>query len=243
MLADLKTLYHLMLKPVRGDDHASRLEAFYAGQADDYDRFRRRLLSGREELYRQIPLPDGGSWVDMGGGTAANLEFMADKLPTAERVYVVDLSPSLLEIARRRIRQHGWKRAVVVEADATRFRPRAKVDVVTFSYSLTMIPDWFAAIDNACAMLKPGGILGVVDFFVARKYPHSHQLPQPWWARSLFPLWFAGDNVFLSPDHIPYLQRRCPRHTWTEARAALPYVPLARVPYYRFMGSPAPAGV
>ena len=27
------------------------------------------------------------------------------------------------------------------------------VDLVTFSYSLTMIPDWFAAMDNANALL------------------------------------------------------------------------------------------
>jgi len=243
MLADLKCLYHLMLKPVRGEDHASRLEAFYAGQADDYDRFRRRLLPGREELYRQIPLPVGGTWVDMGGGTAANLEFIADKLSAAERVYVVDLSPSLLAVAQRRIRRHGWNQVVLVQGDATRFRPHSKVDVVTFSYSLTMIPDWFSAIDNACAMLKPEGVLGVVDFFVARKYPDPQGLPQPWSTRSLYPLWFAGDNVFLSPDHVPYLKRRCPRHTWTEARAALPYLPMARVPYYWFAGNPASGGV
>ncbi len=238
MLADLKVLYHLLLSPVRGADHAARLEAFYAGQATDYDRFRQRLLPGREELFRQIPFPQGGTWVDLGGGTAANLECLAHRLPAAKHVYVVDLSPSLLEIARGRIRRHGWHNVTAIEADATRFRPPERVDVVTFSYSLTMIPDWFAAIDNACAMLKPGGTLAAVDFFVARKHPDRRQLSQSWWTRSLFPLWFAGDNVFLSPDHVPYLKRRCPRHAWAEARTALPYVPLARVPYYRFMGTP-----
>ena len=51
-------------------------------------------------------------------------------------------------------------------ADATRFRPpEGAADVVTFSYSLTMIPDWFAALENAAAMLKPGGTIGVVDFY------------------------------------------------------------------------------
>ena len=35
------------------------------------------------------------------------------------------------------------------------------VDVVTFSYALTMIPDWRAAIRNAFRMLKPGGRIGV----------------------------------------------------------------------------------
>ena len=66
--ADMKVLYHMLFKPVRGDDHAERMESFYGGQAGAYDDFRRRLLKGREELYSAIPKPDQGVWVDMGGG-------------------------------------------------------------------------------------------------------------------------------------------------------------------------------
>jgi S-adenosylmethionine-diacylgycerolhomoserine-N-methlytransferase len=236
MLADLKMLYHLMLKPVRGEDHAARLEAFYAGQAADYDRFRRRLLPGRDELYQKIPLPPGGTWVDLGGGTAANLECMTDKLSAAERVYVVDLSPSLLEIARQRIRSHGWNNVFTVAADATWFRPPDKVDVVTFSYSLTMIPDWFAAVDNACAMLKPGGTIGVVDFYVSRKHAAEGMVQHGAAARLFWPAWFGCDNVFLSPDHVPLLQRRFETLSLTESRAPVPYLPGLRVPYYAFVG-------
>ena len=52
VFADLKILYHLTLKPVRGKDHAARMESFYAGQADAYDDFRKRLLKGRQESRR-----------------------------------------------------------------------------------------------------------------------------------------------------------------------------------------------
>ena len=37
-------------------------------------------------------------------------------------------------------------------------------DIATCSYSLSMIPDWYAAIDNALANLKPGGQLGGLIF-------------------------------------------------------------------------------
>ena len=40
LFGDLKILYHMALKPVRGKDHAARLESFYSGQADNYDDFR-----------------------------------------------------------------------------------------------------------------------------------------------------------------------------------------------------------
>src|SRR5688500_18189686 len=75
LFSDLKILYHLALKPVRGKDHAARMENFYAGQAEAYDDFRKRLLKGRQELWNLIQPPAGGTWVDMGGGTGGNLEY------------------------------------------------------------------------------------------------------------------------------------------------------------------------
>ena len=68
---DLKLLYHMLLRPIRGKDHAARLESFYAGQAEGYDDFRRRLLKGREEMYTALDLPSGGVWVDPEGGLYA----------------------------------------------------------------------------------------------------------------------------------------------------------------------------
>ena len=93
--SDLKVLYHLALKPVRGKDHAARLDSFYSGQAEAYDDFRKRLLKGREELYQSVAAPVGGVWVDMGGGTASNLEFLGERIESLGHVYVVDLASSL----------------------------------------------------------------------------------------------------------------------------------------------------
>jgi S-adenosylmethionine-diacylgycerolhomoserine-N-methlytransferase len=114
--------------------------------------------------------------------------------------------------------------------------PEAPVDVVTFSYSLTMIPDWFAAIDNALQMLKPGGVLGVVDFYVARKVPAAGTARHGWWTRTFWPTWFAMDNVFPSADHLPFLQRHFDVLHFEEHRAKVPYIPVIRVPYYLFVG-------
>jgi S-adenosylmethionine-diacylgycerolhomoserine-N-methlytransferase len=124
-----------------------------------------------------------------------------------------------------------------IRADATTFRPpEGKADVVTFSYSLTMIPDWFAAIENARAMLKPGGTIGVVDFYVARKYPSHGNARHGWFTRTFWPTWFAMDNVFPSPDHVPFLHRSFETVHFEEHKAKVPYVPLARMPYYLFVG-------
>jgi len=108
--------------------------------------------------------------------------------------------------------------------------------VVTFSYSLTMIPDWFAAIDSARAMLSPGGLIGVVDFYVSRKYPADRLRRHRWFTRSFWPVWFAFDNVFPSPDHVPYLHRSFQAVHFAENRGKLPCIPLLRMPYYTFVG-------
>lgn len=234
--SDFQILYHLLLKPIRGRDHAERMERFYQGQAAAYDRFRQRLLHGRRQLFEAISAPFGGVWVDLGGGTAANLEWIP-RLDRLGKVYVVDLSSSLLDVARRRVEEHGWTNVELVQADATTFQPaEGQVDVVTFSYSLTMIPDWFAAVDNAWAMLGPGGTIGVVDFYVSRKYPLEGMVRHGWLARWFWPTWFASDNVFLSPDHVPYLHRRFNALRLIESRAPIPYLPFARVPNYIFIG-------
>ena len=241
LLSDFRVLYHIVAKPVRGKDHAARLESFYSGQAEAYDDFRRRLLQGREAMYRSIPVPEGGVWVDLGGGTGANLEPIGAELHKARKVYLVDLCDSLLAVARKRCEARGWKNVEAVNADATTFRPAdGPADVVTFSYSLTMIPDWFAAIDNALAMLRPGGTIGVTDFFVARKYPAEgrtrHALVH---ADILARLVRLGQRLLIAGSHSLFAAEPSARVRVEEKRAKVPYIPLIRVPYYTFVGKKA----
>ena len=147
--SEARVLYNIALKPVAGDTHKARLESFYGHQAGDYDAFRKRLLTGREELMADVAArasSKGGVWVDMGGGTGANLEMLGDEaVMSFAKVYVVDLCGPLLDVARKKCEEHGWHNVEVVEGDATTWAPEegfGQVDVLTFSYSLTMIVDW-----------------------------------------------------------------------------------------------------
>jgi S-adenosylmethionine-diacylgycerolhomoserine-N-methlytransferase len=99
-----------------------------------------------------------------------------------------------------------------------------------------MIPDWFAVLENAMAMLKPGGLIGVVDFYVSRKHPAEGMVRHPWLTRAFWPLWFGTDGVVLSADHIPFLHRRFRTVLFRELRGRVPYLPLGREPYYIFVG-------
>ena len=235
ILADARTLFQLARGQGGGGSHAERLQAFYQPQAQHYDAFRERLLHGREDLISRLAPPPGGTVVELGGGTGRNLEFFGPRLASFSRLEVVDLCPALLEQARRRCAR--WPGvAVAVEADATTYRPQVPVDCVYFSYALTMIPDWRAALDNALAMLRPGGLLGAVDFHVPRRVPAAAPERHGSFARGFWQRWFGHDGVHLDPQHLPYLLQ-CTEPIHCEERSAgVPYLPGLRVPYYLYIG-------
>lgn len=230
---DVRTLWHLLASRIEGQTHAERLDSFYSGQAAGYDQFRRKLLHGRCELFESLPVPEKGVWVDLGAGTGENAELWGPRLQEFRQVYLVDLCQSLLDVCQQRITDRGWERVSAICADATQFAPaETEVDLVTFSYSLTMIPDWFQAVNRAWELLRPGGMLAIVDFYVSRKYPAETLRRHSWFQRHFWPTWFAGDNVFLNADHLPYLLDRFELVSLKECQGSLPFVPLLKVPYY-----------
>lgn len=241
---DARVLWALLRGQPTGDTHAQRLDRFYAPQAKRYDVFRDRLLHGRGDLLSALAdhLPkQGGRLVELGGGTGHNLSYLGNRLDRLERVDLIDLCTPLLAQARQR-----WARyhqVHVHQADATRYQPEQSVDAVYFSYALTMIPDWYRAIDNAVRMLKPGGVLGVVDFYVSRPHPAPGHVRHKTLTRHFWPAWFSHDGVHPSQDHLPYLMSHLAPMRVDERHAPIPYLPLLRVPYYLFVGRKRPFNV
>jgi len=231
---DIAVLARLARGMPRRRSHAESLGAFYGVQSAHYDRFRERLLRGRADLIADIELPPHAYVVELGGGTGRNIEFFGDRIARIARYDVVDLCAPLLLRARERARVIPPLHAV--EADATTWRPARPADVVILSYALTMIPDWRAAIANALAMLAPGGQLAVVDFYVSPARGARDAVRHGALTRRFWPAWFRHDGVRLDPAHLPALRAALPTHAVVEARAGVPYLPLMRVPYYRFIG-------
>jgi S-adenosylmethionine-diacylgycerolhomoserine-N-methlytransferase len=231
---DFAVLRRMLGGMPRASSHAASLSQFYEPQARHYDRFRERLLCGRAELIARLPLPDNAHVVELGGGTGRNAEFFGERIERIATLEIVDLCAPLLAQARERAKRIASMR--VIEADATTYRPAQPVDCVYFSYALTMIPDWRSAISNALSMLKPGGVLGVVDFHVSSAEPDAGCVRHGAITRSFWPAWFAHDGVRLDPRHLAILRRRVPDHDFTESRAAVPFMPFGRVPYYVFVG-------
>jgi len=226
--ADAGILLRMLRGLPRAGSHAERLEGFYAPQAERYDAFRTRLLHGRDALIEALEIPAAARVVELGCGTGRNLAAIEKVRPVAtlSSIQLVDLCPALLAVARQRVL--GMDNVEIIEADATLWRPAAPVDRVYLSYALTMMPDWRAVLANAYAMLAPGGRLGLVDFHLPER---GGRLGNRFWRT-----WFAHDGVALSGEHLRTLQTTFPHSITRECRAAVPYLPGLRAPYYLFVG-------
>ncbi len=178
----------------------------------------------RSAVGKNFPRKSGCIWVDMGGGTGANIENLARPVSNVPKQSLRRRPVAIAAESRRgSIQIDGWNNVETVEADATRFRPpEGQADVVTFSYSLTMIPDWFAAIENACQCLNPA-VSSAWSIFMSRgKYPPDGLKRHRWFTRTIWPPWFSTDNVFPSPDHLPFLRYHLNRSSWSKVETGFP---------------------
>jgi betaine lipid synthase len=225
--------------------HANEMESFYKYQKDGYDAFREGLLHGKGALMEAMPLQkDGGmTWVDVGGGTARNLEYFTPDVIRKyfSSIYIVDISASLLEVAQERVEAMGLGDIVtIVEADITDAKclkslPKAgSVDMVTMSYSFTMIPDQRAAIKNIEKILAKGGHVCIADFF--QKGNHDDALPK--FSRGIrrleaafHKLYFAFDNVHLLSDDNIDLSKNLELIWDNRFRGSVPFIPFMN-PYH-----------
>jgi betaine lipid synthase len=137
--------------------------------------------------------------------------------------------------ARKRFTRLGWTNVKVICQDARAFRlhehePQAferkemisqgqtvrdldenadagGAELVTMSYALSMIPEFYPVIDSIDSLMSPNGVVGVVDFYVqnqvdfmGRNYMGGaidrHCM---WISRVFWRTWFEIDRVNLEP--------------------------------------------
>lgn len=168
------------------------MDRIYRNQRHLYDGTRKYYLLGRDRLIERLAPPVGGRVLEIGCGTARNLVLAARAWPQAA-FFGIDISSAMLETAGARVaREQLSPRIQLAHADATRFDPAVLFGVPGFSrvflsYSLSMIPDWRAALAQAVAWVHPGGELHIVDF--------GGQEALPGWFRRALRTWLTRFHV------------------------------------------------
>jgi S-adenosylmethionine-diacylgycerolhomoserine-N-methlytransferase len=172
-------------------DAALTMDRIYSWQTGLYDATRRYYLLGRDQLIEALAPPPGSNVLEIGCGTGRNLVKASARWPDA-RLHGLDISRVMLAKAQKSLQG----RARLAQADATDCAPDQIFGCVFhrvyFSYTLSMIPDWTAALDKAAAALPPGGAVLIADF--------GDQSGLPLWFRRVLRKWLALFHVTPCPE-------------------------------------------
>jgi SAM-dependent methyltransferase len=145
----------------------ARSEAFFAGQAGQWESLRAQLFGARTELVAALALMDA-SWTvgDLGCGTGV---FTAALAPFVKTVIGVDASAEMLGAAQARLAEqanvqfaHGSLESLPIDSDT--------LDLATLMLVLHHVAEPALALREVHRVLKPGGRLLLVDM-----RPHAHE--------------------------------------------------------------------
>lgn len=104
-----------------------------------------------------------GDLLDIGTGSGRMLALLAGK---ASHAVGIDISRDMLLVARSNLRAAGVKHASVRQGDMYRLRyAPGSFDMVTMDLVLSHAEQPARVVAEATRVLKPGGVLLVVDFF------------------------------------------------------------------------------
>jgi len=121
-------------------------------------------LPYRRKARLALDVQRGDHVLDLACGTGLNFPHLRGLVGGEGHITGVDLVPAMLDIARQRIAQHGWRNVQVREADAARLPfPDASFDRAICSYSMNIIPDYMQAIAEVERLLVRGGRFVVLD--------------------------------------------------------------------------------
>ena len=142
------------------EGRTERVRRHYDRSAERYDRliyYAERLFfeAGREWVCSRA----GGEVLEIAFGTGRNLPFYRENV----HLTGVELSPKMLEIARRRARELGIEADLSIGDAQNLPFPGASFDTVISTLALCTIPDDRRAVSEAARILRPGGCLLLLE--------------------------------------------------------------------------------
>jgi len=140
----------------------------------------------RQELVTRAVQSRPQSILDVATGTAGVAIALARRSTAA--VTGIDLSEAMLARGRERVRATGLSERITLQAgraEELRF-PSEFFDAVSFTYLLRYVADPAATLAELARVLRPGGTMASLDFFV----PPNPVWHAAWWAytRSVLPV-------------------------------------------------------
>lgn len=151
-----------------GEVNRDRWRRYWDKESKTYDK--------QMQFFERVFAPDSRVWVcgqavgdtlEVAIGTGLNLPHYGDDV----QLTGVDLSPAMLDLARRRAERLG-RHVDLREADAHALPfAAASFDTVVCTYGLCAIPDDSRAVTEMNRVLRPGGLLLLADHIAGAAWP------------------------------------------------------------------------
>jgi len=154
--------------------------------AEDYDRAITALIPSYDRMLATIVrwltghLPAGGLVVDLGAGTGALSAAILDAFPDV-RVQLVDVDPSMLEVAAARCAAHSGRAELRRGLFADSIPPCHAVVASLALHHLRSDDDRQDLYRRVFGSLEPGGIVAVGDLFVYEEGLERDGMFQAWY--------------------------------------------------------------
>lgn len=125
----------------------------------------------------QLNIKPGNTVLNLPVGTGQNLAYFQDNLNCTGHIIGIDLSAGMLEKAKGKVSDNQWKNVGLYLEGATKINsewiennvsPTDGIDAVLCDLGLSGFPDWQKIIDNMLELLKPGGRLVIMDWYVPK---------------------------------------------------------------------------
>ncbi|MFB5625075.1 MAG: class I SAM-dependent methyltransferase [Nitrosopumilus sp.] len=128
-----------------------------------------RLLGIKIGKYRKVTvnaleLSKGDTVVELGCGTGLNFHLVLDAIGSEGKLIGVDLVDKMLDQARKRIKENGWKNVELVQSDFAEYKFPKGVDGIFATGALSYSPQYDKIIKDGHEALKTGKNFVILDF-------------------------------------------------------------------------------
>jgi demethylmenaquinone methyltransferase/2-methoxy-6-polyprenyl-1,4-benzoquinol methylase len=158
----------------------------YSTEAELYEARTRLLHHWRHRVVELLRLRGGEVVVDVGCGTGLCFDLLQHGVGPGGTVVGIDASAPMLDLARRRVAENGWRNVVLVHAPVEDATIAHVADAVLFCavHDVLQSP---AALSNVFAHARPGARIAAVGGK---------------WG----PPWAVGLNAFAAGVHAPFIR-------------------------------------
>jgi arsenite methyltransferase len=153
----------------------ARARVLYQRHAVGYDASARRTMPLRRRTIRLLRLKPGQTVLDVACGTGLSFGLLREGVGETGRIIGVDLSPQMLEQARARCEQEGWRNVTLIESAMESVAIPGPLDAILFNFTHDVIQSP-RALERIFAAARPGARIAAAGM----KYA-------PWWLAPLNP--------------------------------------------------------